>query len=148
MWYCSALRTIMWVNTIYYGTLQEINQDPEMAKAAATCILAIMPPPKSSLYRKRKERLPDCQQPVTRWSLGGEWAKTGTGEDFLLASQNNIHIFATEGNLQLLQLLAQAEKLYVNGTFQMAPQLFVRANALSTHSSTGSISHWRIAYSL
>ncbi len=53
--------------------------------------------------------------------FGGEWAKTTRGEDFLLASQNNIHIFATEGNLQLL---AQSEELYVDGTFHIAPRLF------------------------
>ena len=44
------------INTIYHETLQEINQDPELADA--TAILPTLPSLKSSLYRKRRERLP------------------------------------------------------------------------------------------
>ena len=42
------------INTIYHVTLQEINQDPELADAAA--ILPTLPSLKSSLYRKRREK--------------------------------------------------------------------------------------------
>ena len=43
------------INTIYRETLQKINQDPELADAAA--VLPTLPSLKSSLYRKRRERL-------------------------------------------------------------------------------------------
>ena len=107
------------INTIYRETLQEINQDPELADAAA--ILPTLPSLKSSLYRKRREKLPSL--PVTRSEVefGGEWAKAMSGAEFLLGSQNDIHMFATEDNLKIL---AEADELYMDGTFRITPRLF------------------------
>ena len=34
--------------------------------------------------------------------IGGEWAKAMSGAEFLLGSQNDIHVFATEDNLKIL----------------------------------------------
>ena len=36
--------------------------------------------------------------------IGGEWAKAMSGAEFLLGSQNDIHVFATEDNLKILAL--------------------------------------------
>ena len=40
--------------------------------------------------------------------FGGEWAKTKSGSEFLVGSQNDIHMFATEDNLNIS---AEADKL-------------------------------------
>ena len=92
------------VNVIYREALQEVNENPDLHEAAA--VLPTLPSLQSSLYRKRRERLPPL--PLTRDEVEftGDWAKTSRGDVFLLAAENNIHIFATEQNLQLL---AEAE---------------------------------------
>ena len=53
--------------------------------------------------------------------FGGEWAKALSGAEFLLGSQNDIHVFATEDNLKIL---AEADELYMDGTFQITSHLF------------------------
>ena len=44
-----------------------------------------------------------------------------SGAEFLLGSQNDIHVFATEDNLKIL---AEADELYMDGTFRITPRLF------------------------
>ena len=54
----------------------------------------------------------------------GEWAKTASGEDFLIAEDGQGKdkiIFATNGNIKLL---CEAETIYIGGTFQTCPSLF------------------------
>ena len=53
--------------------------------------------------------------------FGGDWAKAMSDTEFLLRSQNNIHIFATEDNLKIL---AEADEPYMDGTFRITPRLF------------------------
>ena len=61
----------------------------------------------------------------------GEWAETDAGENFLLVEDcqgdSKIVIFSTEHNLELL---AQAEKIYVDGTFQICPRVFYQIFSL------------------
>ena len=54
-------------------------------------------------------------------SFDGDWALSLTKEQFLIQSQDNIHVFATEKNLYLL---SQSEEQYIDGTFKIASQLF------------------------
>ena len=53
----------------------------------------------------------------------GEWTKTASGEDFLMAEdgegEDRLVIFATEVNIKLL---CEAQTIYVDGTFQTLPQ--------------------------
>ena len=107
------------VNQIYREAIEEINSNPELAEVAS--VLPTLPSLKSSLYRKRRERL--LPLPTTRDEVQftGERVKCTNGNQFLLKSANDIHIFATDDNLNLL---STAEDLYMDGTFQIAPRLF------------------------
>ena len=51
------------VNVIYREALQEVNENPDLHEAAA--VLPTLPSLQSSLYQKRRERLP----PLTRGNL-------------------------------------------------------------------------------
>ena len=97
------------INTIHRESLHEINQDPELAYAAA--ILPTLPSLKSSLYRKRRERLPSLPATRSEVEFGGAWPKTMSGVEFLLGSQNEI-------------FLEEADELYMDGTFRITPCLF------------------------
>ena len=68
-----------------------------------------------------EERLPPLPTTRDEVQFTGEWAKCTNGNQFLLKSANDIHIFATDDNLNLL---STAEDLYMDGTFQIAPRLF------------------------
>ena len=54
----------------------------------------------------------------------GEWTKTASGEDFLMAEdgqgEDRLIMFATEVNIKLL---CEAKTIYVDGTFQTCPSL-------------------------
>ena len=89
-------------------------------------IAAYLPtlPSLKPLYRLQcKQLLPI---PTTREEVHfcGEWLKTDAGENFLLVEDdqgdNKIVIFSTVYNLKLL---AQAEKIYVDGAYQICPSL-------------------------
>ena len=104
------------VNRIYREAIEEINSNPELAEVAS--VVPTLPSLKSSLYRKRRERLPPLTTTRDEVQFTGEWAKCTNGNQFLLKSANNIHIFATDDNLNLL---STPEDLYMDGTFQIAP---------------------------
>ena len=57
-------------------------------------------------------------------SFDGDWALSLTKEQFLIQSQDNIHVFATEKNLYLL---SQSEEQYIDGTFKIASQLSIKS---------------------
>lgn len=54
-------------------------------------------------------------------SLTGDWSKTLGGDCFLVKSEDNVHVLATDDNIKLL---AEAEELYMDGTFKSSPRLF------------------------
>ena len=80
-----------------------------------------LPSIKSSLYQKRREWLLPMPAKIDDVSFDGDWALSLTKEQFLIQSQDNIHVFATEKNLYLL---SQSEEQYIDGTFKIASQLF------------------------
>ena len=63
------------INSIYCESLQEINQDPELADAAAILptLSSLKSSFKSSLYRKRRERLPSLPAIRSEVEFGREW---------------------------------------------------------------------------
>ena len=107
------------VPQVYRDTLTEMHLNP--STSGATANVPTLPSMKSSLYRKRRERLPPMPATIDDVSFDGDWALSLTKEQFLVQSEDNIHVFATEKNLYLL---AQSEELYIDGTFKIAPRLF------------------------
>ena len=61
----------------------------------------------------------------------GEWAKTASGEEFLLAEDgadvDKIIVFGTQENLKIL---CEVDTVYVDGTFQTCPHLFYQIFSL------------------
>ena len=104
---------------VYRDTMTEMHLNP--STSGATANVPTLPSMKSSLYRKRRERLPPMPATIDDVSFDGDWALSLTKEQFLVQSEDNIHVFATEKNLYLL---AQSEELYIDGTFKIAPRLF------------------------
>ena len=100
---------------------------------------------KSTLYRQRRKLIPPL--PTTREEVhfDGEWALTTTGDAFLLAEDgvdDKLVIFATEANLRRM---AEAEVLYVDGTFHICPHIFYQV--FTIHAVVHSI-HIPLAYCL
>ena len=54
------------------------------------------------------------------FQFDGQWAKTVWGDQFLLGSRNDVHLFSTEENLQLL---SEADVLHADGTFNVCLRL-------------------------
>ena len=105
--------------SVYRDTLVEILQDPNAAAVAP--LLPTLHSLQSALYRKRRKRLPPMPATIDDVTLSGEWAKTIAGDPFYLYGEDNIHLLATPENIRLL---AEAEDLYMDGTFKIAPRLF------------------------
>ena len=81
---------------------------------------------KSSLYRTRLQRFPTLPQTREDIDFSGEWTRTASGEEFLLADAgqndpNRYIVLATAGNLEKL---CNADTIYIDGTFKSSPQLF------------------------
>lgn len=79
---------------------------------------------RSSMYRSRLKTHPPLPTVRADIELEGDWTKTKDGQRFLLRSdgdQDKILIFATD---IMLQRLATAETLYMDGTFSVCPRVF------------------------
>lgn len=79
---------------------------------------------KSSMYRKRAERLPKQPQTLIDMKLDGEWLKTKSNSDFLQiddGTEDRILVFFTVSNLRIL---ASSKTYYMDGTFHVAARLF------------------------
>ena len=85
---------------VYRDTMNEMYINP--TTSGATANVPTLPSMKSSLYRKRRERLPPKPATIYDVSFDGDWALSLTKEQFLVQSQDNIHVFATEKNLYLI----------------------------------------------
>ena len=55
--------------------------------------------------------------------IEGQWQKTLSREQFLLRQEGDVYIFATTVSLHV-HLLAAAEAIFVDGTFEICPWLF------------------------
>ena len=80
---------------------------------------------KSSLYRIRRNRLPQLPKSRDEVHFEVEWIKTHALEQFLIIEDregdHKIIIFPTSVNLSHL---SESEMIYVDGTFQTCPKLF------------------------
>ena len=57
---------------------------------------------KSSLYRNRRSRLPPMPESRANVHFDGEWTKTASGKDFLIAEdEDRLIMFATDGEHQV-----------------------------------------------
>ena len=119
---CKARETIQPIPTLYLNEVHQVASRPDMQEVAAK-----LPPFKSmraSLYRERRKRLPAMPQTRDQVHFEDEWAQTTNGKRFLLAEDGNekrIVIFATDDNLKHL---AEADTVFVDGTFHTCPELF------------------------
>ena len=80
---------------------------------------------RTSLYDSRRERLPTLPQIRGDISFTGEWTKTSSGDQFLIADDgygnDKLFIFGTDNNMKLL---CESHKIHVDGTFQTCPNIF------------------------
>ena len=109
------------IPTIYNDTLVDIARAQDVSVAAR---LPTYPSMKSALYRARSSRLPSLPQSREDIHLEGRWQLTLSGEQFLIRDAGDAEkmlIFATE---ESLHQLAEAEIIYVDGTFEVCPRLF------------------------
>ena len=111
------------VPALYQQQLQEISATENLEEMATQ--LPTLYSMKCSLYRLRKKRLPPFPTSRNEVHFEGEWTQTIAGEPFLLAEDgdgdNKIIIFSTDANIRHL---SEADKIYVDGTFQTCPRLF------------------------
>ena len=101
---------------IYNDVLVDIAANSEEGESLAGR-LPTFPSLKSRSRRSRLPPLPQSREDVT---IEGRWQKT-SGEQFLLRQEDDIHAFATT---ESLHLLAIAEAIEVDGTFEICPWLF------------------------
>ena len=76
---------------------------------------------KSQMHRARRAEMPPVPKTFEDINLEGQWSRTCAGERFLLSQADNIIIFATDQNLEVL---AQSPIVFMDGTFKSAPRLF------------------------
>ena len=107
------------VPTIYIDTMVALSQHPSASEAVS--IVPTLPSLHSSLYRQRRKRLPPMPTTIDEVSFTGDWARTLGESPYLVRSVDNIHVLATDQNLELL---ADAEEWYMDGTFMVTPRLF------------------------
>ena len=107
------------MQTVYNNTMVAMARDP--AESAAVAVVPTVHSLDSSLYRHRRKRLPPMPATIDDVSLTGEWSKTLGGQRFLVKSEDNVHVLATNDNIKLL---AESEELYMDGTFKSSPRLF------------------------
>lgn len=79
---------------------------------------------KSSLYRARSKRLPKIPHSRAEIILDGAWATTEDGRNFVLVNDGVADRLIIFGTPQNVRLLCQADTLYMDGTFKMAPEMF------------------------
>ena len=83
--------------------------------------------------------MPQTRAEVT---LAGDWAYTLGGEPFILAEEgtdDKIILLGTQSNLHHL---AEAECLYMDGTFQTCPRLFYQIFSIHIDGERGSPETW------
>ena len=79
-----ALDTIRPIPVVYHEEIQAIATRPGREEIAAK--LPTLAHLKSSLYRNRRSPLPPIPESSADVHFGGEWTSTASGEDFLMAA--------------------------------------------------------------
>jgi len=88
-----------------------------------TTVLPTFSSYKSSLYRQHQKNYPELPETANDVKLEGKWTETLDSSHFLLHHdrQSNIIIFASD---HMLRLIADADTLYMDGTFSSCPRIF------------------------
>ena len=107
------------VPKIYNTTMVALSQIPSASAAASN--VPTLPSLHSSMYRHRRKRLPPMPTTIDEVSFTGDWARTLGGHPFLVQSIDNIHVLATDQNLEIL---SEVDEWYMDGTFKVSPRLF------------------------
>jgi hypothetical protein len=84
----------------------------------------------STLYRSRAKRLPNLPHTRTDINLEGEWATTQDGRDFILANDGDEDKIIIFGTVQNVRLLCEAETIFMDGTFKVAPDMFCQVYSI------------------
>ena len=99
-----ARDTIRPIPALYHEEIQAIATQPDKEEIAAK--LPTLAHLKSSLHRNRRSRLPPMPESRADVHFDGEWTKTASGEDFLMAEdgqgEDRVIMFATDVNIKLL----------------------------------------------
>ena len=83
----------------------------------------------SQMHRARRTQMPPVLTTIAEIDLQGHWSQTRAGDPFLLSQDDDIIIFATDANLQIL---SQSSALFMDGTFKAAPRLFTQLFTIHT----------------
>ena len=80
---------------------------------------------RSQLNRQRCQVQPPIPRTVEDINIRGEWARTWSGRDFLIHTDNDwgILVFATDKGLKCLQ---RSETVFIDGTFKTCPRPYVQ----------------------
>lgn len=79
---------------------------------------------KSSMYRARSSRLPPLPHTRAEVELNGEWTQTKDGRNFIISNDGDVDRLILFGTQQNLRFLCDADTIYMDGTFQIAPEMF------------------------
>ena len=79
------------------------------------------------MYRARRRNMPPL--PATRADINiqGQWSTTNDNNRFLLHQDDQMIIFSIDENLQKL---SEADQVFMDGTFKVAPALFMQLFSL------------------
>ena len=82
---------------------------------------------RSQMYRARRQNMPPL--PATRADINiqGQWSTTNDNNRFLLHQDDQMIIFSTDEDLQKL---SEADQVFMDGTFKVAPALFMQLFSL------------------
>ena len=131
------------VPQLYLEEIQRVVGLPNADEVAAN--LPTFSAVKSALYRQRRKLIPALPSTRAEVAFECEWAQTANGKSFLLpedGGDDNIVIFASEDDLPRL---AEAECLYVDGTFHICPNIFYQV--FTVHAVVNRV-HVPLAYCL
>ena len=112
--------------TVYRKTTVAMSQHHTASTAAAN--VPTLPSLQTTLQRRRK-CLPPMPSTTDDVCLTGEWERTLKGEPFVLGSEDNIHVLATDTNVTFF---AEADDLYMDGTCKVSPRLFYQVFTVHT----------------
>lgn len=85
---------------------------------------------RSALYRSRAKALPKIPHTRAELNITEEWATTVDGRNFVVADDgldDRLLIFGTQQNLRYL---CEAETVFMDGTFQISPEMFLQLYTL------------------
>ena len=108
------------IRQIYNEALQALSQCGNKESVAAS--MSILSSLKSNLYREKRKRLPPMPQTRAEVTLAGDWIGPIHLEVILAeGADDEIILLGTQSNLPHL---AEADCLYMDGTFQTCPRLY------------------------